>query len=167
MKLNTWTPIKLNTWKIIKVGTGLKTGDDFKRALEKGGFGISDWANKILERYDLKAAATETEAELVKVSVSELVYFKDRCATTNEVYACAKTYFGLDPCSPEVGPQLRLQYLNQPKDEWLHIAMSPIVWDSNFTFDVLHSSRGELLLGGYDDPTLRDLRATFVFCQRK
>ncbi len=110
-------------WKTIKLGTGLKTADDFRQALKASGFEIGNWANDILGKPAFTAAAKETEVELVRVSVAELG-FKNG-ATRQDIYQRAQE-LGLELCPNEVGPQLRLQYKDQPYNEWLRIAMESI-----------------------------------------
>jgi hypothetical protein len=71
-------------------------------------------------------------------------------------------------CPNEVGPQLRLQYKNQPKDEWLFIAMGPIATLGGYlgVFYVVHD--GFCLRGGDADPDhFRDGSNRFVFARRK
>ncbi len=111
------------TWKTIQLGTGLQTADDFRKAVKSAGMKIGDWANDILGKPAFTATTIETEVELVVASVAELG-FKDG-ATRKDIYVRAQE-LGLDLCPPEVGPQLRLQYTDQPKGEWLVIAMEPI-----------------------------------------
>lgn len=111
------------TWKTIQLGTGLQTADDFRKEVVKAGMKIGDWANDILGKPAFTATTSETEVELVVASVAELG-FKDG-ATRKDIYVRAQE-LGLDLCPPEVGPQLRLQYTDQPKGEWLVIAMEPI-----------------------------------------
>ena len=64
---------------------------------------------------------------------------------------CAKAQeLGLQLCPAEVGPQLRIQYTDQPKDEWLRIAMDPLA-DRNgvrYIFHVGHSNDGLWLDSG-------------------
>lgn len=138
-------------WKTIKLGTGLKTADDFRRALQRGGYRIGDWANNILGQPGFKAATEEKEADLAVVSVAELGF--PNGATRENIYRKAQE-LGLKLCPPEVGPQLRLQYPNQPKDEWLLIGMEPITVSGGFlrVFDVARGDDG-LWLGsdGYPD----------------
>lgn len=110
-------------WKTIKLGTGLKTADDFRRALKQAGCKLGDWGNDVLGQRAFTASETETDADLVVVSVAELG-FKDG-ATRADIYTRAQE-LGLSLCPAEVGPQLRLQYTNQPKGEWLLVAMEPI-----------------------------------------
>lgn len=119
-------------WKTIKLGTGLKTAAGFRKALKKADCYIGDWGNNILGEPAFTAAGEEKDVELVVVSVTQLGY-KD-CATRKDIYDRAKE-LGLDRCPAEVGPQLRLQYNDQRKGEWLLIAMEPIV-DSNGDPDI-------------------------------
>lgn len=128
-------------FKTIKLGTGLKTADDFRKALKDGGFRISDWASDILGKPAFKTAAEKTEVNLVVVSVAELGF--KQAARRDQIYDRAKE-FGLQLCPPEVGPQLRLQYRDQPLNEWLFIGMEPIADSDGFlrAFDVLHDGDG-------------------------
>ena len=115
---------KFKTWKTIKLGTGLKTADDFRKTLKDNGFNISDSASDILRKPAFTAAVEETEIDLVKVTVGELGFKKG--ARRDQIYERAKE-LGLELCPLEVGPQLRLQYQDQPNGEWILAAMEPIV----------------------------------------
>jgi len=153
-------------WRTIKLGTGLKTADDFRQALKlkQAGCKISDWANNILGKPAFIATATEMEVDLVNVSVAELG-FKEG-ATRKDIYDKA-IKLGLELCPNEVGPQLRLQYRDQPEGERLRIAMKPIAdSDGDLTiFYVVHDDDGVWLHGsnGYpDDFWSGDNRFVFV-----
>lgn len=114
---------KWKIWETIKIDTGLKTADGFRKAIKKNGMKISDWASDILGKSAFTLASQETELDLVKVTVRELG-FKDG-ARRDQIYKRAKQ-LGLELCPSEVGPQLRLQYKDQPNGEWILIAMEPI-----------------------------------------
>ena len=111
------------TFMKLKLGTGVKDADGFRKALKQADCNIGDWGNDILGKPAFKVAEAETEVELVVVSVGEFG-FKDG-ATRAAIYKRANE-LGLDLCPNEVGPQLRLQYKDQPKGERLLIAMEPI-----------------------------------------
>lgn len=135
------------TFKTIKLGTGLKTADDFRKALKEANCSIGYLGNDILGKPAFKVADKETEVELIVVSNAELGF--ENGTTVKETYARAKE-LGLDLCPNEVGPQLRLQYKDQPKGEWLLVAMEPIT-DSVGNVGVFHVERrgdGKLWLGG-------------------
>jgi hypothetical protein len=57
---------------------------------------------------------------------------------------------GLELCPAETGPQLRLQYVNRPVGEFLHIAMHPVATYHGDLVDmtVANGGAGLLLLGG-------------------
>ncbi len=155
------------TWKTIKLGTGLKSADDFRKEVVEAGMKIGDWANDILGKPAFTATTSETEVELVVASVAELG-FKDG-ATRKDIYVRAQE-LGLDLCPPEVGPQLRLQYTDQPKGEWLVIAMEPIT-DSDGDLNLFHVGHGDgvrWLDADYGDPGyFWRGGGRFVFLRRK
>lgn len=155
------------TFKTIRLGTGLKTADDFFKSIKDNGCLISTWTIDILGEDAFTAATEEIEVELVVASVAELG-FKDgaKCST---IYQRAQQ-LGLDLCPAEVGPQLRLQYADQPRNEWLLIAMEPIT-DSvgNLrVFNVEHDDCGPIIcneVGNPDEFWRGDFR--WVFVRRK
>jgi hypothetical protein len=139
---------ELKIFKTLKLGT-VKTADDFREAVKDKGMCIGDYANDILGKPAFTAAAEETEVDLVVISVAELG-FKGG-AKREDIYSRAKE-LGLQLCPSEAGPQLRIQYADQPKDEWLVIATEPIT-DSDGAlrlFDVRHDD-GDMWLSSYDD----------------
>jgi len=158
---------EFKVFKTIKLGTGLKTAGDFRKAIKDNKMRIGDWANDILGKPAFTVATEETELDLVVVSVAELG-FKDG-ATREQIYARAKE-LGLDLCPAEVGPQLRLQYKDQPNGELLVIAMEPIT-DSDGDLDLFDVRRddSDLWLSGYDASPghVWDADFRFVFSRRK
>jgi hypothetical protein len=93
-----------------------------RKALQVSGCRIGKWGNDILDQ--VTVSPTETTVDLVVVTVADL-YFKEG-ASRMAIYERAVA-LGLELCPSEVGPQLRLQYPDQPQDEWLRIAMEPIL----------------------------------------
>lgn len=155
------------TLKTIKLGTELKTADDFCNAIKCAIMKIGNWGNDILGKPVFTTSNTEMELDLVNISVAELG-FKDG-ATRKEIYERA-IQFGLELCPAEVGPQLRLQYKDQPKGERLIIAMEPIaVSDGHlYVFNVEHGYDGLWLLGHSGHPDTFWLGGNrFVFVRRK
>jgi len=144
----------LKVWKTVKLGTGIKNADGFKKAIAELGYKIGDWANDIMGKKAFKVSNKPMELDLVKMTVAELG-FKDG-AKLVDIYTKIKSLGGT-LCPPEVGPQLRLQYTDQPKGDWFLIAMETIV-DSGGNPDVCKLERsddGEVwLYANYDDPSL-------------
>lgn len=124
-KVEEQVPKTFSVWKTIKLGTGLTSAYQFRKAIKKAGGKISDYANDILGKPAFRAAIKEVELELdlVNVSVAELGFANG--ATRREIYERA-IKLGLELCPSEVGPQLRLQYKDQPLNEWVLVGMEPI-----------------------------------------
>ena len=142
---------KFKTWKTINLGTGLETAEDFRRALRDGEFWLSAWASDILGKPAFTAATEESEVDLVKVTVAELGF---KGAQRDQIYARAKE-LGLELCPAEVGPQLRLQYQDQPNGEWITVAMEEPIHASDGNLWLFFVGRGDsgLWLSSYcSDP---------------
>ncbi|MGH8474541.1 MAG: hypothetical protein ACRER2_02005 [Methylococcales bacterium] len=76
---------------------------------------------------------------------------------------------GLDLCSPQVGPELRLQYSEQPLGERVYVAMKPIIASDGEPriFVVEHNSNGMSLDAARARPGDEwPPDAIFVFCAR-
>ncbi|MFA5318566.1 MAG: hypothetical protein WC323_03790 [Patescibacteria group bacterium] len=154
------------TFKTIRLGT-LKDADAIRKAIADVGGRISDRANDILGQPAFTVATKETEVELVVVSVAELG-FND--GTRYSAICERAKQLNLALCPAEVGPQLRLQYADQPASEWLHIAMEPITGSGGdlSLFLVGRVGRGLWLIGSRGHPrSLWYGNRRFVFVRRK
>lgn len=65
---------------------------------------------------------TET-VQIVRLKVKDLGFTNP--PTTEKLFTKAEQ-LGLELCPAEIGPQYRLQYENQPTQEWVYIGMKPI-----------------------------------------
>ena len=98
-----------------------KTPQEYMDQLIREGNKINSWAQDILNK--LEKLKSNEEVDLVSFSVAQLGFPSG--ATTEQIYNKAKE-FGLELCPPQVGPELRLDYTDQPNGEYLKIAMEPI-----------------------------------------
>jgi hypothetical protein len=114
---------QFKNWKTIELGTGIKDPSEFRAAINAFGH-IDDWANRILDSPGFQVAKTAVAVDLVNVSVADLGFING--ARLSAIYKKALD-LGLELCPNETGPQLRLQYKDQPMDEWIRVAMEPIV----------------------------------------
>ena len=142
-KENPWASFP--TWKTIRLGTHQNL-EALKSILTDAGFRITGWANDIMGKNVFTIASEETSIDLVTATVAELGF----TGSTGYDAICTRIReLGYDLCPNEVGPQLRLQYKDQPKGEWLLVAMEPIADSSgnrSHLFCVEHTDSGELWL---------------------
>lgn len=139
----------LKIWKSIKLGTGPRTAGDFRRALRDDEVMVSERASDMLGESAFTVADEEIVVELVLVTVAELGF---KNGVRWDLYKPVEK-LGLELCPPEVGPQLRLQYLDQPNKEWINVAMKPFL-DSGGNLKVFSVVRDDFKLclfsdGGY------------------
>lgn len=150
-----------NIWKTIEIGGA--SVEKLKEEIEKNMY-LSSWASDILSKTKV---GKKRKVDLVNMSVEELGF--PRGAEFKDIYEAAKNQ-GLDLCPAEVGPQLRLQYTDQPSGEWLVIAMEPIK-DSGGVLDlfyVRHYDSARWLAACYGYPYSRwGAGYRFVFVRRK
>lgn len=109
----------ITVWREITLGT-LRSGEAYRRVLKQQDAMLPVGTLRALER--LSVARTPTYLDLITASVGELGL--EDGVDTHAVLQAARE-LGLELCPAEVGPALRLQYWEQPR-EWLTIGMEPI-----------------------------------------
>src|SRR5262245_64221603 len=112
-----------NAWKTVTLG-GFTNSFALRNALDAAGCGVGDLAEQILARPFRSLNATKMDIDLVVVSAAELG-IQTQTTSLAQLYTRAQSR-GLILAPAEVGPQLRLQYLDQPLGEFLFIGMKPI-----------------------------------------
>ncbi len=118
------TPLpELAVWKTLTIGG--KPRDTLIEEFEKKSFKIGDRAKDMMKQDGFATLPEPKEIDLVLLTVAELGF--DRGGTTKQIWYRATKELGLELCPAEVGPHLRLAYGDQPKDEWIWIAMEQIV----------------------------------------
>ena len=122
-RLSVNKPAHFQIWRKITLGT-YKDVDAYRDALDSARVKIGLSADEILGRPAFPYARTKTDVELAVLSAADLGVGSDQ-ASLAEVYQRARQA-GLELCPAGVGPQLRLEYRNQPLGEALDIAMEPV-----------------------------------------
>jgi hypothetical protein len=133
-------------WKTITLGS-FANSFALRNALDANGCNVGGLAAEVLARPAFVVKSTKTEIELVAVSAAELG-FKTETVTLAAVYARARQ-LGLGLAAAEVGPQLRLQYFDQPVGEFLIVGMEPIMtWSGEAVIlNVANGGAGLVLIG--------------------
>jgi len=133
-------------WKSIQIGTFANRGA-LHGALEDAGCQIGDTAEQIFVAPKFATGSTSMKLDLFAASVAELGIARENVAREDVLARAQRLGFGL--CAAEVGPQLRLQYFDQPVGEFLEVAMAPITTrdGASSIFVVANGGAGLLLLG--------------------
>jgi hypothetical protein len=164
LKLVEAHPREFAVWKTVKLGLH-KSPKDYRAAIKSAKMKIGDWGDDILGR--IFCSQEEIDLDLVVMSVGDLGFkgsarYADICMKAVEL--------GLELCPAEVGPALRLQYGDQPRDEWLRIAMEAIAdRDGDRSIFYVERDSDDLWLSAYGGHpgSVRDAGDRFVFVRRK
>jgi hypothetical protein len=115
---------------------------------------MSESVDEAIGRPSFPFIEAKTEIDLVMISVVELG-FPQHGASLNAIYTRARS-LGLELCPPDLGLALRLSYLNQPRGEFLRIAMKPVARYNRELVDFTVGNDGVslLVLGGEARPDL-------------
>lgn len=136
------TTVNFKVWKKIKIGN-LEDIDFLKMGFMRNASRVCDWADYVIFTMPpgFELSSTEKEISLIKVSKADLGLEEN--STDSEAIEKAEK-LGLELCPEEVGPQLRIQYSNQPEGERLRIAMKPIsgIDRRAHVFEVVHDGTG-------------------------
>ena len=135
--------------KKMEAEIGGKTKKELMKEMEKNKVWISNYAKSMIDNPDFTTSKKQEHLNLVRISVKDLGF--PNGAKTDKIYKKAQG-LGLELCPAEVGPQLRLQYLDQPNGDWFYIGMKQIS-DSDgdpSVFDVFRNGDGRLELSDID-----------------
>jgi hypothetical protein len=148
-------------WKTVTIGTFADTFA-LRNALDAAGCSIGDLAAQILARPAFTLSVRKTSVELFAVSGAELGFETDTVSLA-AIYARAQLLgFGL--AAAEVGPQLRLQYFDQPIGEFLAIGMEPITtWNGERAIITVANGGAGLTLFGQDGSADAQISAASLF----
>ena len=116
---------------------------------------LGDSAGQLIARPVFHLTRGKQALDLAVVSVAELGFAAGENVTLEDVYDRAYLLgFALLPA--EAGPLLRLQYLDQPAGEFLHVAMQPIALYGGAAIDLTVGNEGGalVLIGGDGRPNL-------------
>ncbi len=105
---------------------------------------MSDSVDEAIGRPSFPFTKSKIGRDLVVISVADLGLPQDG-ASINAIYARARS-LGLELCPPDLALALRLSYLNQPRGEFLHIAMRPATLYSGAPVDFTVGNDGVSLL---------------------
>lgn len=150
-------------WKRITLGT-FKDTFALRNALVAAGCKPGAMVEQILARPAFVVNSKKEEVELVVVSATELG-FATGTVSLAAFYARAGQ-LGFEVAAAEVGPQLRLQYLDQPMGEFLVIGMAPIkTWGGEpVILSVANGGAGLVLIGQDGGPDAEvSVSSRFVF----
>jgi hypothetical protein len=113
-------------WRMVSIGV-YKNATIMRDALDGAGqrIAVGETANEIIGRPLFPFAQSPTRLRLYRVKGSDLGYHDDGNVSLRDVYQRASE-LEYDTCPAEVGPMLRLSYLDQPPGEFLDIAHLPV-----------------------------------------
>jgi hypothetical protein len=150
-------------WKTINIGTHESVGM-LRDTLRRQRCRIGPIVAEILDHPNFDISRSRERVQLAALSVTELG-FQGKAVSLEEIYARA-IKLGYELCAAEIGPQLRLQYMNQPLGEFLHIAMQPVLTQRGrpVILAVANGGEGLLLISSDGRPDFRPpLSTRFVF----
>jgi len=153
------------TWKTITIGT-FADSLALRNELDRRGCSVGGQAAEILARPTFVVSSRKTNVELVDLSPAQLGFTSDP-VTLADVYARAQQ-LGLELAAAEVGPQLRMQYVDQPVGEFLIMAMAPIkTWGGEpIILNVANGGAGLILIGQDGRPEAEiSVTSRFIFAR--
>lgn len=131
--------------KTIETDPAITSPAEARQAILAKGNKISDHAGQMLEKTVFSGEAHKYE--LVSFTVASLGF--PNGATTVEIWAKGQE-LGLELCPAEVGPNFRLQYQDQPNDEYLWLAMDTITGADGYPdVWIVYRGHGEVWLDDY------------------
>ncbi len=160
------------------VTIGGLTKSELLQALQRNSISLNESAERLFDSPHFTTSPTRSTISTVELRVCDLGF--PAGATSAEIYDRARA-LGLSLCSVELGPHLRLDYLDQPEGYWdqpvrqhqapsgsITIASEPLLEDDDFPKGFyLRRILGVLWLRGYRSGPehIWEPDDHFIFCQ--
>lgn len=116
---------KWPVWRTIQLGNGPRDADDFRRLSSQKRLYVSDLATDMLRQPTFTVASRPMTVDLAVVNGKWLGFHE--AVVREELYAKVQQ-LGLDLPPSEAGPQLRLQYEDQPLGPTDDLRAQPVSW---------------------------------------
>ncbi len=110
--------------KFDSVAVGGKDLNQLQRELSENKINISSYAEYMMRTGLSLTAGQSQNLDIVRLKVGDLG-LPDDYPTTDKIFKRAKE-LGLELCPADLGPNYRLQYKDQPMDDWFYVGMKPI-----------------------------------------
>ena len=137
-------------FKLVTLGANTKTPGGLRRLLKSARVDLDEYANKFLRHNDFVVSQTKVELDTVVFSANNLgIYGTPTSRSWRDLIHRAFS-LGFTKCPDDLGPQLRLQYMDQPKNERLIIVMNSFrgaSWVPAY-FHLVHDGEAGLQLVG-------------------
>jgi|GEM_PF-3349407 len=148
---------EIKVWKTVLIGGGSRV--DIKDSLLSAGYKINrnDWVEGMIDHEQFVTTKERKEFDLVKLTMSELGYewgsISVRTDSIESIFWEKICALGLELCPPDAGPEIRIQYKDQPSRNGFCIGMRPIWWTSRRGLKYAYRTRshGKVFVVGNDE----------------
>ncbi len=149
-----YTSFPENRIRKIETTIGGKDKKQFLKESKEKKINITDWAKEMMDNKNFATSKKQEKITLIRLTVKDLGF--PNSATTQEIYNKAEE-LGLELCPAETGPNLRLNYLDQPLGEWLSVAMKQVTVSDGRprVFELIRVGVGLWLYGRWASPGFR------------
>ena len=150
------------------VTVGRKDLNQLQRELSENKINVSSYAEYMMRTGLSLTARQGQNLDIVRLKVDDLG-LPDDYPTTDKLFKKAKE-LGLELCPPDLGPNYRLQYKDQPMNEWFSIGMKPIAVSAGLprVFYLKRITHGLWLRSSWAEPDYRwDPEAWVCFQSRQ
>ncbi len=131
-----------------QVTVGGKDLNQLQKELSESKINVSSYAEHMMRTGLSLTAGKAQDLDIVRLKVGDLG-LPDDYPATDKIFKRAEE-LGLELCPPDLGPNYRLQYKDQPMGEWFSIGMKPIAdQDGNPYVFFLERNTGGLWLHGH------------------
>jgi len=135
--------------RIETVEIGGKSKEQLISEMEVSGINFPDYVKSMMDNPDFIVTENREKVKLIHLSFIDLGFITDVVVDREQIFERAQA-LGLELCSPDTGPNYRLQYKDQPFNKRVQIGMKQIAYSDSKpglgVFELLSYATGGLCL---------------------